>query len=54
MTEIYKDGQFGVADVEEIADGLSTKELALEKTRFESKKRLLKMAMTRSKRKQRK
>ena len=54
MTEIYRDGQFGVADVEEIADGLSTKELALEKTRLESKKRLLKMAMTRSKRKQRK
>ena len=54
MTEIYKDDQFGVADVEETADGLSTKELALEKTRFESKKRLLKMAMTGSKRKQRK
>ena len=35
MVEIYKDGQFGVVDLEKIAEGLSTKELALEKTRFE-------------------
>ena len=53
MAEIYKDGQFGVVNVEEIAEGLSRKELALEKTRFKSEKRLLKMAMTGSKRKQR-
>ena len=54
MVEIYKDGQFGVVDLEKIAEGLSTKELALEKTRFEWEKRLLKMAMAGSKRKQRK
>ena len=41
MAEIYKDGQFGVVDVEEIAEGLRTKELALEKTRFESEKKEL-------------
>ena len=35
MVEIYKDGQFGVVNLEKIAEGLSTKELALEKTRFE-------------------
>ena len=46
MVEIYKDGKFGVVDVEKIAEGLSTKEFALEKTRFESEKRLSKMAMT--------
>ena len=49
MAEIYKDRQFGVVDVEEIAEGLSTKELALEKTRFELEKRLLNIAMTGSK-----
>ena len=34
MAEIYKDGQIGDVDVEEIAVGLSTKELALDKTSF--------------------
>ena len=49
MAEIYKDGQFGVVDVEEIAEGLSTKERALGKTRFESEEKAIKSAYDRIK-----
>jgi len=34
---IFKDGEFGIAEVKEIVEGLDTKELALEKIRQKRK-----------------
>ena len=42
MSEIYKDGKFGVKYVDEITEGLTTKELACEKIRVEKERMSIK------------